>query len=124
MVRVEKYRNKNGNCPLDDFIKELLNDHLIEEIALINHNIKLLENFGCELRNMYPKLIKKLGFDIYELRIKKGNNRILYFYYDKGERKFVLLHGFKKKDEKTPKSQIEKAKNEMKDYLQKEEKIK
>ena len=41
-------------------------------------------------------------------------NRILYFYFENNS--FILLHMFKKKTNKTPKSEINKAINESNDY--------
>jgi Phage-related protein len=43
------------------------------------------------------------------------NNRIFFFYW-KGE-KFVLLHHYEKKTNKTPPREIERAQNEEKDFL-------
>ncbi|MDO9287450.1 MAG: type II toxin-antitoxin system RelE/ParE family toxin [Thermodesulfovibrionales bacterium] len=52
-----------------------------------------------------------------ELRIKdrQGAVRILYFTYS-GKR-FILLHGFIKKTEKTPEREIEIAEKRMNDYI-------
>lgn len=56
--------------------------------------------------------------DIWELR--PGDNRVFYFFYDK-EGKFVLLHHFKKKTQKTPKREIERAKAKRDDYRARKE---
>ncbi len=55
---------------------------------------------------------------LYEARIKLGSNiwRVFCF-FDKG-RLIILLNGFQKKDQKTPKKEIEKAKRLMKEYYQ------
>lgn len=50
---------------------------------------------------------------MYELR--PGSNRILFFFYD-GER-FVLLHGFRKKTQKTPRHEIDTARAQMDEYI-------
>ncbi|MDP3298104.1 MAG: type II toxin-antitoxin system RelE/ParE family toxin [Thermodesulfovibrionia bacterium] len=54
---------------------------------------------------------------LFEIRIKDKTNihRILYFTFT--GRKFVLLHGFTKKTEKTPRGEIETALKRMNDYL-------
>ncbi len=57
-------------------------------------------------------MTKHLDGEIWELR--PLSNRILYAYYDNDT--FVLLHHFVKKTQKTPKSEIEKAKREIEDY--------
>ena len=61
---------------------------------------------------MSPNITKYLDGEIWELR--PGNNRVLYFYYEKNT--FVLLHMFRKKTQKTPKAEIEKAHKECTDF--------
>ena len=51
--------------------------------------------------------------DIWELR--PGNNRVLYFYHR--DDTYVLLHQFRKKTQKTPRREIEKAKSERDDWI-------
>jgi phage-related protein len=51
--------------------------------------------------------------DIWELR--PGNNRVLYFYHK--DDTYVLLHQFRKKTQKTPRREIEKAKAERDDWI-------
>ena len=51
--------------------------------------------------------------EIWELR--PGNNRIFYFCYN--DNIFVLLHYFRKKSQKTPRHEINKAKAKRNDYL-------
>ncbi|WP_299802130.1 type II toxin-antitoxin system RelE/ParE family toxin [uncultured Ruminococcus sp.] len=73
-------------------------------------HIQLLQNNGTRLPNNITKHIEE---DIWELR--PGNNRVFYFYCCNDT--FVLLHHFRKKTQKTPKREIEKAKSERDDYL-------
>ena len=58
---------------------------------------------------------------LWELRVRFGNDisRIFYFLHIHGT--FVLLHGFVKKSEQTPISELEKAKDYMIDYLKRRE---
>ena len=53
---------------------------------------------------MSPNITKHLESEIWELR--PGFNRVLYFYFENNT--FVLLHMFRKKTQKTPKSEIKK----------------
>ena len=55
---------------------------------------------------------------IYELR--PDNTRVFYFFMD-ANKKYVLLHAFTKKTQKTPKDEIEKAIKEKKDYIRRYE---
>jgi phage-related protein len=58
--------------------------------------------------------------DIWEVRVKSGNNifRILGF-YDK-EKFIVLTNGFAKKSQKTPKKEIELAQERKREYIKRE----
>lgn len=57
---------------------------------------------------------KYLDNNIWELR--PLSNRILYAYWKNN--KFVLLHHFIKKTQKTPKKELERAKRNLKSYLE------
>lgn len=80
--------------------------------------IALLESGGTELREPYSK---HLSDGIFELRAKVGSDisRILYFFVI--DRHAILTHGFVKKTDKTPQSEIERAKRYRSEYLSKEE---
>ena len=73
----------------------------------------MLEKFGLELKEPY---VKHLENKLYEVRVKdqQGIYRIIYFAHT--GKKFVLLHGFVKKTQKTPKKELELAKLRMKEY--------
>lgn len=45
----------------------------------------------------------------------QGNNRIFYFFFQ--DDTYILLHYFRKKSQKTPRREIEKAKRERDDYV-------
>ncbi|MBR6014949.1 MAG: type II toxin-antitoxin system RelE/ParE family toxin [Firmicutes bacterium] len=76
--------------------------------------IQLLEDHGTMLGE---NVTKHLEDKIWELR--PGKNRILFF-FDEDET-FILLHHFRKKTQKTPRKEIEKAKNEMNDWIERKE---
>ncbi len=62
--------------------------------------------------------IKHLKDGLYELRVTFGNNELrLFFIYD-GNTIIILLNGFKKKTQKTPKNEIEKALKLKKEYYE------
>jgi phage-related protein len=69
-----------------------------------------------------PKIFKKLDYDIWEFRLdfKKLQHR-LFAFWDKRNNKQTLVictHGFIKKTDKVPKSEIEKARQLMKMYFE------
>ncbi|MDO4515073.1 MAG: type II toxin-antitoxin system RelE/ParE family toxin [Lachnospiraceae bacterium] len=51
--------------------------------------------------------------------LRPGNNRVFYFYHK--DDTFVLLHHFRKKSQKTPRREIERAKLNRDDYLSRKE---
>lgn len=96
--RVIFFSSHNGRFPVRDFISTL--EPSI--VAKITTYLDLLSEFGPFLK---PPFIKKINSEIYELRIKgKKQLRVL---YAKKQNSFILLHGFIKKTQKTPKKELE-----------------
>lgn len=114
MYVVEYYESSSGNIPLKDFLLSV-NKKDIRKLSKIKHYFNMLEEYGPKINENFQKgSSKKLRENLFELR--PDNNRILFFYCTR--KKIVLLHGFTKKTNKTPKKEIEKAINEMKDYIE------
>ncbi|MEK6656849.1 MAG: type II toxin-antitoxin system RelE/ParE family toxin [Nitrospirota bacterium] len=109
----EYYRNADGKEPAAEFINSLPKGAR----AKVFRTIKLLKDYGVLLKEPYSKQIKG---KIRELRIKgsQGSIRILYFTYT--GRRFVLLHGFIKKADKTPIRDIEIADKRVNDFLRRQ----
>jgi phage-related protein len=107
---VEYYRDERGKEPVADFIVSLP----YETRAKVFRLIDLLGEYGVLLKEPYTRQVRD---KIRELRIKdnKGAIRVLYLTYT-GKR-FILLHGFFKKTEKTPEKEIKIAENRMKDFI-------
>ena len=113
MWKILFYIKENLENPVRDFILSLSN----KERAKVAHEIEILEKEGIYLS--YPHTSKIIGKEyksLWELRIRfsKNNFRIIYFIYIKNT--FVLLHGFKKKTNATPKKDLETAKKRMIEY--------
>ena len=72
--------------------------------------IQLLQDNGTRLPE---NVTKHLEDGKWELR--PGNNRVLYFFFENDT--FILLHHFRKKTQKTPRKEIEKAKSEREDHI-------
>lgn len=114
MYEIIFYRDESGYSELLDFITDLNNKagtSKNERIMLkqIRFYINILENLGTRAGDPFVKHIQD---EVWELR--SGNNRILFFTWY--ENKIVLLHHFRKTTNKTPRSEIEKALNEIKDW--------
>lgn len=109
--KAEFYKTKDGTKPAKDFM--LSQDDKMK--AKLFGLVDVLEQYGNSLREPYSK---PLGDGIFELRAKVGTNisRVLYFFYHEG--RIILTHGFVKKTQKTPPSEIKKAKECRKDFLE------
>jgi len=107
---IDFYQDSQGNIPVQDFICQ---QPAKVETKIYRH-IDLLQDFGLSLGQ--PYIEKLTGSDVWELRIRHSSNyyRILYFAYS--GRKFVLLHAFLKKTDRTPKSELEIAQGRILDY--------
>ena len=66
-----------------------------------------------------PKLLKKINESIWEFRTRSQNKQIrLLAFWDTTRKAFVICtHGFIKKTQKTPRSEIRKAEEYRKEYL-------
>lgn len=122
MYTVEFYETRDGQCPVWEFLENLRIKSASNKDARIQHKqaslyIELLQQNGTRLND---NITKHLEDGIWELR--PGNNRVFYFFYENNT--FVLLHQFRKKSQKTPKREIEKAKSERIDYLSRKEHVK
>ena len=119
MYTVEFYETQNGECQIWDFLEGLRIKAVSNKDARIQHKqvslcIELLQQNGT---HMNENITKHLEDGIWELR--PGNNRVFYFFFKNDS--FVLLHQFRKKSQKTPKREREKAKRERNDYLSRKE---
>ncbi len=104
------YKKRGGQCSIQEFLDSL--DVKMRAKALLM--AALLREHGANLRLPYSK---QLEDGIFELRAKQGSNitRLLYFFF--AGKKAVLTNGFVKKTQKTPRDQIQKAKEYRSDYL-------
>ena len=112
MYDIELYQTQNNQIPLRKFIKEIAKKYGADELSKIHVYIDLLSEYGMMINYYRPHSIRQIDGELYELR--PGNNRIFFFYFH--EDTFVLLHGFRKKQQQTPKHEIDTAKKRMDDY--------
>ena len=105
---VEFYETKAGEKPSLDFINTLE----VKLKAKVFRDLGLLENKGNELRLPYSQ---HLDDGIFELRTIQGNNIVRHLYFFIIEKKIIITHGFRKKTQKTPLREIEKARKEIAD---------
>lgn len=114
MHKIFFYRDRSGNEPVFEYLKELTSK--TDKNSRINANkindyIEILRVYGTQAGEPY---IKHLDGEIWELRPLR--NRILFVAWA-GDG-YVLLHHFIKKTQKTLAREIEKAKRELADLLE------
>jgi len=116
MYAVEFYEDQNGESEVWEFLESLREQSMGNKDARIQYmqiilQIQLLEVIGTR---QSPDNVKHIVGDIWEIR--PGRNRVFFVHVEEG--KFVLLHHYRKKTQKTPKREIIKAKAERDDYVQ------
>ena len=115
MFEVIIYRDQNGKSEVVDYLDELGKNANTDKKDRINRQkilayLQVLSQYGTRMGQPYVKHIED---DIWELRPLR--NRIFFFYWK--DNKFVILHCFTKKTQKTPAKEIERAKRNRKDFL-------
>jgi phage-related protein len=108
------YRDRNGKEPTLEYIQGLSGKK--DKGSRINANkiydcIDFLSQVGTAAGEPY---IKHLDGEIWELRPIR--NRLLFAAWD--GKSFIILHHFIKKTQKTPRREIDQAKRNLADYLE------
>lgn len=95
----------NGKSPMIEFLEGLSLKERAKIFAYIDKLVELKSN------GIQPKenLSKHLGDGIFELRVSFENRISRSFYFYESKRQIIFTHGFVKKEQKTPKGEIEKA---------------
>jgi phage-related protein len=101
----------SGRCPYEDFICYVYRDDL-KGGARIDALVNQLREKGWRL-GVETNLAKKLN-DVWELIPKPYR---VFFYWDAVEQRYILLSGFRKKGNKTPAVELERAERLMKEHI-------
>jgi phage-related protein len=110
MWEIEYYEDADGQRPVQEFIDALD----IKTKAKVARTVDLLEEFGINLSMPYAEHIES---NLWELRTRLANSRYRIIYFLNTGKVFVLLHGFVKKTRKISKTDLQIARNRLKDYL-------
>ena len=111
--QVEYYKKENGTIPVLEYLLTLPPKMRAKAFS----EIELLEKHGSDLREPYTKPIKGDKYkDLFELRVKFSSDISRIFYFTFRNNTFVLLHGFTKKTDKTPPTELERALRYKEDY--------
>ncbi len=116
MYEIIFYKNKNGESDIENYLDALSIKSKNSKTDRINHTkifsyLVALSKYGTRIGH---PTVKHIEGSIWELRPLK--NRIFFFYWK--DNKFVLLHHYIKKSQKTPKKELEKARLKLKDFIE------
>lgn len=103
---IEFYIESDGSIPVQDFLQDpSLTPGELKQLQL---RLKLLKSYGLRLLRERSDILDKIVTEtnLYELRLDNTPNNPRIFICAFVGRRFVLLHGFKKKSRKTPKAEI------------------
>ena len=107
------YETAAGTVPVSEFVATLSPHAKAKFIRAL----ELLEEYGLLLREPWVKSIRSIP-KLRELRFKVFGDIYRFFFFPVTGRRLILLHGFKKKSQETPRRELHTAKARMKDYIQ------
>ncbi len=107
MWQIFFYEDHRGKNPVLEFLDSLP----ARDRAKANNALRLLEEFGTNLTMPHARRIEGR---LWELR--PGDNRL--FYFLQLDRKFIILHGYRKQSMKAPEKEIATALRRMQELLE------
>jgi len=114
MKEIKFYKLPSGKIPVTDFLDSLSS----KEAQKVTWVLNLVEEFEQVSTKFYKQL--KNTDDIIEIRIQIGKNHFRLLGFENNGTFVILTNGFKKKDQKVPKSEIELAQQRKKEHLENE----
>jgi len=103
------YTTPQGNKPVNEFIHSLE----LKAQTKVYNALELLKSYGVSVGS--PHIKKLTGTELWELRIL-GSDSIRILYIAITGKTFLLLHGFKKKKDKTPPKEIRIAEDRLNEF--------
>lgn len=107
--KIDYFKTSAGREPVQEFIDDLQE----KTRTRVYHTIELLAEFGPILKMPHAK--KVIGTPLWELRVL-GEASLRFFYVAKIGQSFLILHGFTKRRQKTPKKEIKTALERLREY--------
>jgi phage-related protein len=111
MREVIFYKLSSGRSPIDEFLDSLS----AKEAQKVTWVLNLVEELEYLSTKYYKPLTNTDG--IIEIRVQVAKNHFRLLGFEHNGRFVVLTNGFKKKDQKVPKSEIRLAEQRKKEYL-------
>lgn len=103
------YVSPNGEIPVRDFLNSCSSTTKAKALRLFCN----IDEYGIQL--VIPHIKKLTGTPLWEIRIL-GKDNIRIIYITEIRRQVLLLHGFFKKKQKTPRKEINIALKRLKEY--------
>jgi len=102
--------DESGKSPVEDFLDSLD----VKTRARFRWSMEQLRVRNVQARE---PLVRHLEGDLWELREESRTNiyRVVYFFFT--GRRIVLLHGFQKKSQRTPRGELETARQRQRTFL-------
>ena len=104
------YKTQDSKSPVEEWLLSIPDTAL----AKLTRNMGLLREFNITLREPY---VKPLSDKLYEIRAKDTNGIYRVIYFAHTGQKFIMVHGFTKKTQKTPLKELKLAKKRMKEMI-------
>jgi len=101
-MQVHYFTHANGKSPVIEFVSSL--DERIQ--SKIVHIIELIKKYG--IASVYSYTRKLSGSSLWEIRLIGKNSVRLLYAIQEGD-KILILHGFVKKTQKTPRRELLRA---------------
>ncbi|WP_165329310.1 type II toxin-antitoxin system RelE/ParE family toxin [Streptococcus tangpeifui] len=116
-LKFELYVRPNGKNEFLDFLEGLPQKDKNKLLTIIDQ----IQSYGL-LISQKMEWVKRLDNEIFEIRSKVSSNiqRALYFHVV--DNRYIITHGFTKKTQKTPKSEIQHAKQLKIEFEEREKK--
>lgn len=114
MYEINFYQDKNGKEPVKEYLLDLSKKKDKDSRIKLTKIRDYIQILRCNGTRAGVPFVKHIEGDIWELR--PLSNRIFFFGWN--GKTFILLHCFTKKTQKTPKKEIEQAKRNMADFIE------
>jgi len=111
MKEIVFYKLPSGKSPVEEFLDSLSS----KEAQKVTWVLNLIEELEKVSTKYYKQLTNADGIVEIRIQIAKNNFRLLGF--EHLDKFVVLTNGFKKKDQKVPKSEIDLAQQRRKEYF-------
>ena len=112
LYRTFFYRDKTGKSPIQEYLRELAEKSDKDSRIKLQKIRDYIKYLRIEGKNAGEPYIKHLDGEIWELRPIKDRILFAALYGDR----FILLHHFTKKTQKTPRREIKQAERNLADY--------